>query len=371
MVVEDELRNGLRALTAAPEPLPYDLAERSAARAVVQRRRRVALTAVAAATAVVAAVPLTASVRHPKPLPMARSLRTWPQYVDPHWAAAYDVAKGEYERSHGGPPSGTARPLYVGGIDQDARALADVWVVWAYCGPNDCTRVVSATAHVDDAFATGTEPHLNYWDWHDGEIVPGAPTVPLGALLVGASRGHGSTTVVAVLPPPDTTAVSWSSDERRPGTGGSGELPAAPAGSVHFGNVGYVSAPVRISVEGRSPYAGRVQLPGQQDPEPGFTRWPSKVEVPAPYQPTFSSEWQTNRPFRYESDTGARGRAAVYAVCDGTGSVTLTLEGVSGPLPCDGVGRLVLQDVPISGGFVLEIPAADPYSAVAFAVGYR
>jgi hypothetical protein len=58
-------------------------------------------------------------------------------------------------------------------------------------------------------------------------------------------------------------------------------------------------------------------------------------------------------------------------VCEGTGSVTLTLEGVSGPLPCDGGGRLVLQDVPISGEVVLEIPEADPYNGVAYAVGYR
>jgi hypothetical protein len=369
MLIDDEqdLRAGLHALTAAPAPLRPGLAERSVRRAHAARVRRLGVSAVAVA-AVAVAVPL--AVPHPAPrppAPLAESLLSWPDLRDPAWKPAADVALAEYLDFPGNEGNAAdVRWLYAGEVPGSADFVA---VAWAFCPDGRCTRVVLAEANREDALTRDGDPSSSSWGTHDGDVLPEAPQAPLAAYLPGRGA-RGATSVVLAVVPPGTTGVSWSAPALRAGTGGSGTL--APSGGVFVGDIGYLSAPARLSLTGPVPYEGPVALPGDEETQVGQAPALKQLTVPAPYERASAGSGQTDQPISYQDESQRGSRVVVVARCEGTAPLRATLNGRKArPLPCDGLQRTLFADQPARRPQDLMIEGEDPYASYAFAVGYR
>jgi hypothetical protein len=370
MLDEDELRTGLRALSAGPAPPAPGLAERSARRARVVRARRVVAGGLVTAAAALAAVPVV--LPHPRParpVTMSTSLLSWPDLRDPAWYAATDVALSEYLRMPHEPipEDETVRWLYGGLVPGTGHVAA----VWAYCRPEGCSRVVVARSMRENALTPGSEEGFTQWPADEAVVGPESPAAPVSTYLMGHSGApDGPHTVLLVLAPPGTRGVGYSSPTLRAGTGESGVLHQDRG--AYLGDIGYLSADARITVTGAAPYEGPAgTTDANGDRQHGFTRWVPDAVLPAPYPRSGSGREQLSGSSGFHDATRHGGRVAVAARCRGTAPVAVTVGRKTVHVACDGANHVAFTGEPFHGALELDYEATDPYTAFAVVYGFR
>lgn len=350
---ENDLRTGLRALTAAPPPQPPDRALRSIAHARTIRRRRAAAASLAVlvpavALGVLALVP----AREARPVPLAK----WPDRRDPALVATSEVALGEWLDRSSTPlgPDRRVRWLYAGRVP----GVDGVFVAFATCGPVGCDRFVAMLGPAD-ATPDG-DPNSSAWLMDSRDLDPAAPPAAYTRYLDGPRTTNGPTNVVLAVAGPDAARVTWESPARRPGTGGSGEL--ADAGGAFAANVGYLSDHATVTVYDRAgavvhrgPVAGADRVPsarwldGDLDPGPGWAVL-SAMKGQLRYQ-DHSEDTTIDRPY------------AVFVRCLGPGPMAVVLDGEETDATCDGRVRRVTPVRPAPrGGVTTRLTAHDPFT---------
>ena len=365
MLIDDEndLRAGLRALTADPPAQPVDRVDAAVRRAGAIRRRRAAVTAVAML------LPAAGfGTRHllPDPGRAFTPVAEWPdardRSLDRYAAEALREWDERYDTDLA--PGETVRWLYSGRVP----GTESIVVAFATCVVDRCGRLVLLHGLTKDVGTPDGDRSFSHWTGETRAIDPDAEPAPLSAYYWGADAGRGSTNVVFVLAGPDAARVTYESPARRPGTGGSGEIPRA--GAVFAADVGYLSAPATITVRDRDGdvrYRGPVGTP---DDIPSVPRV-DHVDPGPRYDVDLSMSGQLS-----DGDDSLRhgslgaGRYVVFVRCLGDRALRVTVEGVPHRTPCDGRARRVTAPFPKPRDRWLEIElrTSDRYTAFALAV---
>lgn len=351
MLDENDLRTGLRALTATPPTAPGDRAARAARKHVTIRRRRAGF---AVATAFAVAVPVVALAQRPPSGPpvvdIASSVRTWP---DRRNAGYDDVLERAYFSVEGKPPGDSVKWLYA----DDVPGTGLVAVAWAECGTVTCTEVSLAWAERAKLPRTA-------WAAVSEEVDAQTPERPFGWYF-RAAEGEGS--VLFALGPSYATRLTY--DGPAAGT-------VQGDGGVFVGRLGWVTrTPVVRMYDGRDRLLieGVLGVPGPVD----------SVAFAEPVAPV------TDVPKGYVLGTTVQGQVGVYT---GEGTIEAPRESVfrvfircrgSAPadvligaedsvtVPCDGQVHPGLPDMAGRPGYVVIPTADDPYTTYSIAFAMR
>ena len=362
---EQELRGGLRTLTAGQPALSEALAERSARQYRVTRRRHRALAAAGVAAALVAAVPAVVALRAPEAKAPAAAVASWPDARDPAWVATGDRALAEFERvrPHDVPAGATVRWLYAGLVPSTDEAVV---AAWAYCLGKSCPTVVLANGFRHQVTDLGDE---DVWSFDVGFLPSTGPEVPVSTYLNGPRGAHGPTTVVFALASPKTRRLGWESPRLRPRTGGTGVL--TRQGGAFIGDVGYVSGPVSLLLAGRTPVP--VGVADSVTPVPvGNVPMPDPVVLPSSYRfvEGGASQLRDDHESFHQGSFAGR-RLAMWARCEGSAPVRVTYLSRPYFVTCDGAVHLTFADQPGGDVLIVAFSSTDPYTGLAYAIGYR
>lgn len=362
---ERDLREGLRTLTAARPPAPAGRAAAAVRRARRIRRTRAAGSALAVAALVVPVVVL-ASPRPPRPAPVAASLpvHRWPDRSDPSLRAAAERAVANYLRAPGERPEGEARVLWSGRVP----GASSVAVAFAFCGRDSCSRAV--LAHTDSTRPEADdEATRSSWLTVTRTVTAGVPDAPLAAYLPGLepSVGAGATNYLLVVAPPEATEVTWRSEPRRTGTGGSGTLPRE--GTAFAGPIGWVSDLTTVlarTADGAVAAQGIVGEYGEQS-SIGRAPWVPVVDDQPGWRISARTTSQLGIDGFGHNHRALRRAYAVFVRCEAFRAVTMTVDGKRATVPCDGeVHRVDAPGPPPAGGAMVELDG-DPYTGFSVA----
>lgn len=347
---EQDLREGLRALAVAAPPAPPARAERSVRRSVRMRRTR---AAVSVATVVALAVPVGLVLRAPSPGRRATvsDVASWPQRRDPALKTYEDKALADYARLYSPPGPGESVRVLL-----STRAQEHVAVAFAYC-TSSCSRAVLTIAEVESALGGGPGDIRSFWVSVTADVVDGALARPLVNWFHPRSNGRaGPTNWLVVVGPPEATTARWTSESRRPGTGGEGTLPGERG--VFLGDVGYLTAPVEVTLASEGGTLGTVRA-GNAD---------RAFSVPWVTEAAPSDGWTVTEGRRSQLSTlpteftfPADGRVAVFVRCVGFEPMTMTLGGVRHDVPCDNASHR--YEASPTGPELSVRLTGDPYTA--------
>jgi hypothetical protein len=360
---ENDLREGLRALTAAAPASPH-LVDRSVGRAARIRRRR--MTALAVATVVAVAVPATtvrlaANERRTPAAHTPTTIRDWPRHIDPALQPYLDRAISDYLRPGAfHEAEGDPVPLFAA----DVPGTDEVAVAFALCH-EECTAAVLSFATKSSALEDTGDPGVSNWISITRDVVGGVPVAPLATYLRPSDNRPGN--VLVVLGPPETAAVSWTSEPKRPDTGGSGRLD--PFGGAFAGSVGYLSAPAKLSLLDAK---GRLVAAGTAGTD---TLLPAVPPVDAPALPAGwelagGAGGQLENGSTSLIDSSPGGASAVFVVCDGFRPVAVVVAGVNASAPCDRQAHQI-DFPPVRSGDLEVHLSGDPYTAYHFVLAKR
>lgn len=361
MLIDDEndLRAGLRALTAATPAQPAERVDRAVGRARRIRQRRAALaTAAVVLPAAVIGLRLTAA----PPAADDATVLGWPVHRDPELAAYEENAWGEWRFHHEVPSGEGVRFLWSARLPGAGERT--IGVAFATCSADACSRAVLLTATESHAAEPPADDGANFWLGDAREIDQRVGLTPLSTYAV--SDGGGNT--LLVLAGPDAQRVAWSSPSKRPGTGGAGEV--APLGGGAFvQDVGYLSAHTTITVydaTGAVRHEGRAGGPTEVPLAPMVV----DVEVPPTHQEVSAFAGQASAPFTSVEGAAKPGRYAVFARCLGTAPLRVVVGSATGQVVCDGTTRLAIAEVPLpdGAGYEVEVTSEDPFTSFAVAM---
>jgi hypothetical protein len=386
---EDDLRQGLRALSAAPPAALGGLEERSVLRARHIKVRRVA-TAALTVVALAAPAALVAVRLGDKPPARLAPVASWPDRRDPALHEVASAAFADWARTDALNPGETIRWLYAANVPH----TDEIAVAFATCDAERCSRIVIAHADRNAAESDpGDDPDVSPWRERTYPLDDTLPP-PVPATYLTPPDGDedlGPTNVVAVVAPPGGVRVTWTSPARFPGTGGSGELELRDGAFV--GDVGYLSDQVTFTVRdryGRELYTGLVGDPAERGLVPNAPQVP-EIELPAGYESHASERGQATARSGLSIQRGVTKKPyTVFVRCRGSAPLVVVADGRRGKAVCDGQVHAVVSDVPVStdrsedtrdhmaddvpvdeGDVEIYHESDDPYTTFALAIATR
>lgn len=353
---ENDLRTGLRALTAGPPPAPPERARASVRRWRAQRLRR---AGVATVTAFAVAVPVLAYVGRDDEPPGVRlassPLAAWPDRREGRFlrlsAMAADQAAFEGVAQD---PGTTMRWLYAGQVAgaKDGSVVA----VWARCDDTSCGSVV---------VATGVEGSVDGPDFafHVGNAAD--VTGPLGWYFP-AEDGR---TALFALGAPEARTLAYEV----PG-GDSGELRSGDG--VFAGNVGPVGARPALRIAdgtGRVLAEGGLGVGRVESVGFGFERLPAAIDrAMAPSGYRLGAHVIGHVTHGHDVPVNAGDTYRVLVRCAGTARATITTpSGARATVPCDGEVHAGPPDETATGYGFATVTSDDPYTVFRAAIAIR
>jgi len=352
MLDENDLRSGLRALTAAPPPAPADRAQSSARRYRTIRRRR-AGAAVAAAFAVAVPVVALAGREPTGPAPvvdLAASMRTWPEHVDGDYR---DHTRFAYVTAERAEPGGDVRWLYAGKVP----GTSTIAVAYARCGERACTGAALVYKE-DDGSPRGN------WLVVREEPVAELAERPFGWYFRGA-RGS----VLFALGPAYADRLRYDAGVTRGTIDGDD--------GVFVGEIGWLrQTPSTQMLDGdRVVLEGALRVPGaDRDAIAHAEPLPLITAIPAPYAigERISGQVGVLGLDGGLHDAPDRGRFRVFVRCVGSGrAIVLAGAETSVQVPCDGEVHAGPPELEGRPGYVVSVSADDPYTTYEVVVGER
>lgn len=365
MLTDEErvLRDGLRALGAAPPAPPAERVASSVRRARRIRARQVAVAGLAV-VAIAGPAAIVAGGMERRGAPVA-SPATWPDRRNPafhdlaeealdHWKQGTDVGEG------GLGPGETIHWLYADAIPGSDHAA----VAFATCAGDECSRLVLTTVR--------HRPSLgSTWVRVTRQLSPYGSLGPLSAFVDAVGTGGVPGNAVFVLPSPGTARVTYESQARYPGTGGTAELTPTTNGAF-VGLVGPVSdtaSVVTYDRDGEQLDVGPVGAVGEIS-SIGHAPYVDAIEQ----VPGYDVVWQTRGQVRghpwQPRDHSITAPHAVFARClNGVDMLVIAGE-ASKTVPCDGETHLVGEvDEVKSSPVIVSVHGDDDYTTYAVAVG--
>ncbi len=364
---EQDLRHGLRALTAGQPPAPDDRPVRSAARARSIRRRRAA-AGVAAAVALAAPVAVLATgVGRPAPDRAARTLAAWPDRSEPGSASLAASAEAAWRtRPEGARREGERiRRLYAGTLP---GARGTEVVVFAAC-VETCDKVV--LAHTDPDDVTGRTERDTPWILRTGTVPPETDLgfTPVGWTFPARNTVDGPSTMLFVLADPRVRSVTWGAGVE------TGELPrhgAAFAGDIgHHDSRPYVTLGLdRDTVV----FRGLFGVPGLAEVPVAWMRRPAEAD---PHPLGWRSTHSGNGQLFSRADSGSMhvGETelewAVFLRCAGAVPLRVAAGAGGRTVPCDGATHRVPARAARDGWIAVELSADSEYVTYRYALASR
>lgn len=355
---EQDLRDRLRAVSAATPPAPPERVDAAVRLAGSIKRRRAAVAAVAV---LVPAAAFGVGLTRPAPPAGYASPASWPDRRDPALADLEEAAIASWRDAGGLLPGERVRWLWSGRVP----ATGNVAMAFATCAGETCSRVVLQRGDEDLL----REPRLpaTSWDTTTWDVPPGGQAPPLSEYFeTDATYDSGPRTVLFVLPSPDAAEVAYETPVRGEIGGAAGSL--EPLRGAFTGDVGYLVGDATITVRdegGTALYTGQV---GDQD-SVGSAELISGTDLPPGFEERTTDSGQVGRAFNGKgTERNARERLALFVRCAGRAPLDVTFEGQEERVPCDGATHQVGDVTPFHAPFdVFEYRAVstDPYAVYA------